>query len=241
MNKILIVCNQHGNELLGDQLKDYLQKKNSPILKSLTFYNANPGAKKLNKRFIDMDMNRAYGNLENKNLNHEQKQAKKLSAKTKNYSLVIDLHTTTCNQPSSFIVSNSNLLNKKVIAFIKSSPINTVIVMKDGIAKSSLLNVVTHVVCVEVFEPNVPKELAILEKALSNYINNKNNHKLNNIYYMSHLINKTTKNINQKFINLEFNKGGFYPFLTGSANSYRTDESYKYLGFKSYCKLKIRI
>jgi len=241
MKNILIVCNQHGNELLGDQLKDYLQKKQSPILKSLTFYNANPLAKNKKVRFIDIDMNRAYTNLNNTNLNHEQKMAKKLSAKVKSYNLVIDLHTTVCNQPSSFILSQANLLNNNVLDLIKSSPINNVVAMKDSIAKASLLSVAPQVVCVEIYKPNAPKELAILEKTLRNYINNKNNHKLNNIYYMSHLINKTTKNINQKFINLELNKGGFYPFLTGSDNSYRTNDSYKYLGFKSYSKLKIRI
>ena len=241
MKNILIVCNQHGNELLGDQLKDYLQKNNSPILKRLTFYNANPLAKNKKVRFIDTDMNRAYTNLNNANLNHEQKMAKKLSAKVKSYKLVIDLHTTVCNQPSAFIVSQANLLNNNVLALIKSSPINNVVVMKDGIAKSSLLNVTPQVVCVEIYKPNAFKELATLEASLSNFLNNINNHNLKNFYYMSHFINKTPKNINQKFVNLQLNKGGFYPFLTGSANSYRTDGSYKYLGFKSYSKLKIRI
>lgn len=89
LNKILIVGGTHGNEPLGIKLVELLSK--TPI-EGVDTIIGNPKAVKANKRFIQSDLNRSFGDSYKDT--YESSLAKKLETKTKRYDIVIDLHNT---------------------------------------------------------------------------------------------------------------------------------------------------
>lgn len=108
--RVLIIGGTHGNEWTGIQIvqkyADYLQKK-FPALK-LEFIFANPEAHRLNRRFVDEDLNRAFQFLEEDRKNsYEHKRAKEIKKQVlESPCLIIDLHTTTANMGRTIIVSH---------------------------------------------------------------------------------------------------------------------------------------
>jgi hypothetical protein len=240
MKKILIVCNQHGNELLGDRLRASLEEKNSEALKVLTFLNANPEAKRLGVRFVDSDMNRAYRPKTVK-LNYEEKKAREIIELTKKFDLVLDMHTTTCMQPESVIVSSLNLENSEANLFLSSLNINQIVEMNEPIARDSLIGNVPHSLCFELNNKQINKCLNLIEEGILNYCFGKSKYPQKELYQIDGIIEKNKENLRKKFTNLKRHGDGFYPFLTGSNNSYRTNPAYKYLGFKAKNKLRIKV
>lgn len=114
LSKVIIVGGTHGNEFTGIQIvrhyQDYLTQKFPEL--ELEFIFANPEAHKLNSRFKDEDLNRAFQYLNEERTSYEHKRAheiKKIIQKEK--CLVLDLHTTTSNMGSTVIVSHYNSVN----------------------------------------------------------------------------------------------------------------------------------
>lgn len=112
--KVLVFGGTHGNEWTGvyavtryaDQLKQKYQNLN------LEFIFANPEAHKINKRFKDEDLNRAFEFLhENRETSYEHQRAKEIKKMIKDDCFVIDLHTTTSNMGNTVIISHANALN----------------------------------------------------------------------------------------------------------------------------------
>jgi succinylglutamate desuccinylase len=114
LSKVIIVGGTHGNEFTGVQIvkhyQEYLTQK-FPELK-LEFILANPEAHKLNTRFKDEDLNRAFQYLNEDRTSYEHKRAHEIkNIIQKEKCLVLDLHTTTSNMGSTVIVSHYNTLN----------------------------------------------------------------------------------------------------------------------------------
>lgn len=121
--RVLIVGGTHGNEWTGIQIvKHYQQEltKKFPEL-SLEFIFANPEAHKINQRFKDEDLNRAFQFLHEKRENsYEHKRAKELKGQIdQSPCLVLDLHTTTANMGSTIILSNYHPVNLALCDQIK--------------------------------------------------------------------------------------------------------------------------
>lgn len=112
MKIILNICT-HGNERIGLRVAKKLEKlgvnKNVLIVQK-----ANEKALKLNKRFIDQDLNRSFPGK--KNGNYEQRRAYELNPIIKSADIVIDIHSTTSALKDAFIVLN---LNPKTVEYIK--------------------------------------------------------------------------------------------------------------------------
>ena len=112
--RIVIVGGTHGNEWTGIKIVTHYQeyfKKKFPTL-DLEFVFANPEAHKLNKRFKDEDLNRAFQYLNEARDSYENKRAREIKEIIlKEECLVLDLHTTTAAMGSTLIVSNYNPLN----------------------------------------------------------------------------------------------------------------------------------
>ncbi|BAY07064.1 aspartoacylase [Calothrix sp. NIES-2098] len=129
IKRVVIVGGTHGNELTGI----YLVKKfeRSPHLiqrssfESLTMI-GNPKAYAIGKRYVDTDLNRCFlrQDLENPNLSsYEAQQAKIIyqtfgSQGSQQADFVIDLHSSTANMGLSIILSNENLLNLQLAAYL---------------------------------------------------------------------------------------------------------------------------
>lgn len=127
LKNVIIFGGTHGNEWTGIYVISKYQeqlKAEFPDL-NLNFVFANPEAYKLNRRFKDEDLNRAFQFLHEDRKNsyeHERaKEIKKLISHQKVF--VIDLHTTTSNMGNTLIISHENKKNLTIAAeVIRSTP-----------------------------------------------------------------------------------------------------------------------
>lgn len=110
--KILIIGATHGNELLGVKLYQRLLYRRSPLLENIDFIVGNPRAFAQRKRYIERDLNRSYQGETNE---YEVQRAQVIHRyiDVTKPDIVLDMHTTTCNQPSCIIVSNLEGTMKK--------------------------------------------------------------------------------------------------------------------------------
>lgn len=114
MKKVLVFGGTHGNEWTGIWVvKHYADtlKKKYPSL-DIEFILANPEAYKINKRFKDEDLNRAFQFLhESRPDSFEHKRARELRDQIlREECFVIDLHTTTSAMGKTLIITDYNPL-----------------------------------------------------------------------------------------------------------------------------------
>lgn len=234
--KLLIIAATHGNELLGIKLYQYLLTQHSPLLESIDFVIGNPRAYAAKKRYIQSDLNRSY---QSDGSRYEEQRAREILdyvAMTKP-DIVLDMHTTTCKQPSCLIVGN--LEDRQLRRFLRASHIRTILTVRslDDIA-SAMSNVVGYEV------PNdhiTPELLDRIANDLRRFIRGTRGSVTKNVYHMTDKIYK--KDVSTKeadaFVNFQMNKKlGFVPIMTGE-NSYKKQTNY--LGFKASAPEKITI
>ncbi len=107
-SRVVIVGGTHGNELTGIQIVRHYQKYLTEKFPKLTleFILANPEAHKLNQRFKDEDLNRAFQYLDEKRTSYEHTRAHEIKKIIQREPcLVLDLHSTTANMGNTLIVS----------------------------------------------------------------------------------------------------------------------------------------
>lgn len=127
LNRVLVIGGTHGNEWTGIYaVKKYAQEIRQEFPKlDLHFIFANPEAFKINKRFKDEDLNRAFQFLhEERPSSYEHTRAKELKNQIdKETCFVLDLHTTTSNMGNTVIISHDEPLNFAVAhALVKNLP-----------------------------------------------------------------------------------------------------------------------
>lgn len=112
--RVIIVGGTHGNEWTGIQVVTHYQqslREKFPELK-LEFILGNPEAHKLNRRFKDEDLNRAFAFLDEERPSYENKRAREIKKQIDSEPcVVLDLHTTTSNMGNTVILSHYNSLN----------------------------------------------------------------------------------------------------------------------------------
>jgi succinylglutamate desuccinylase len=121
--KVLVFGGTHGNEWTGigivENYRDYFQKKYPNL--TLEFILANPEAHKINKRFKDEDLNRAFQFLnEDRKNSYEHVRAREIRELiTSEDCYVIDLHTTTSNMGKTIIISDYHPYNLQLCSRLK--------------------------------------------------------------------------------------------------------------------------
>jgi succinylglutamate desuccinylase len=110
--KIILNIATHGDEKIGHHVVKETEKLN--IGNNLIVQVANEKAFKLNKRFIDQDLNRSFPGK--KVGNYEEMRAYELSTIIKSADIVIDIHSTTSALKDAFIVTK---LDNKTLKYIK--------------------------------------------------------------------------------------------------------------------------
>lgn len=113
--KIILNIGTHGNERIGKLVIKELEKLNIDK-NTLTLQIANEKAFKLNKRFIDQDLNRSFPGK--KTGNYEERRAYRLSPIIRSADIVIDIHSTTSALKDAFIVTNLNIKTSEYIKVI---------------------------------------------------------------------------------------------------------------------------
>lgn len=227
MKKILLLGSQHGDELLGDQLHNYIITNHPDMMDCIDFTVANPAAKEKGVRFIESDLNRSYNG---KNSTLEEIRAAELLdlISSKKYDLVLDLHTTTCRQPPCLITATTDH------PFIRSSGTRKVVHMNHDIVRSSLIGVCEEAISIEVNKHQCDDAtLELLTIDIRNFIQNKATNTDKEIYQVSDLLRKSEVSQSEAAVLQNFEKSplGFYPVLVGE-NSYKKHT--EYLGFKAY-------
>lgn len=231
MGKILLVGSQHGNEPLGFHLYAHLKLHHPDVFERVEFYVANPLAVDLGRRYVESDMNRSYGS--NKESTYESRQALKLVSliRLMKPDLILDLHTTTCVQPPSILITNQSDYTRR---FIASSSISKVMVMSDEIARHSLIGINPRAVAIEVSNSDLDiNTYESLSGDIRCYIKNQKQDVKRHTYDITAKIEKNSLSRESISLlrNFELSREGFIPYLVGPNNSYSSQTNY--IGFKA--------
>ncbi len=227
--KILILGSQHGNERLGIKLYEYIKKRRTELSEHVTYKLANPKAFRQNVRYTETDMNRSYGDNSN---SYESSRASQILRyiDSGNFNLVLDMHTTTCDQPPCLIV---DAVKQENVRFIAASTISHIIEMQHPIVQDSLNSKRPNVISVEANRLITRSLLDSLCDDIKRYCNNTVVANERHVYRVTELLEKDEINEPDaaKLVNFHLSSLGFYPVLVGE-NSYK--QQTRYLGFKAY-------
>jgi succinylglutamate desuccinylase len=230
MKKILLLGSQHGNELLGDALYAHIRTHRRDLLPFVTFKIGNPRAKKLRVRFIESDLNRSYAGT---GKTYEERRAKRLLRfiKQGNFDLVLDLHTTTVDQPPCLIVPR---LNGQILPFLQACSIKRLVHMRHEFNVTALTGACPVAVAVEVNHQSLNEALMTrLCDDITRYLKSMPLPLERTVFEVNDLLAKNEMSEEEavKLRNFERCKHGFAPVLVGE-NSYKKHTAY--LGFKAY-------
>ena len=161
--KILIVGSQHGDETLGIELFEYIQKEHSDLTPHLKYICANPEAVRAAKRFLDVDMNRSYVSAPNPHKHEEVIAAKLLNhINDLNYDLVLDVHTTTTKVGLCLIMAPNT---RHVERFANASSITNMVVIPADISAHSLIGNISNAISLECTDTLSKQRLTLEELA----------------------------------------------------------------------------
>lgn len=231
--KVLIIGASHGNEVLGTKLYTRLLETRSPLLEHIDFIIGNPRAFAANQRFIESDINRSYTN---KNNSYEARRAQEIRAYVEQSQpdIVLDMHTTTCDQSNCLIVS-SDIGSSAMKRFLGASHISKLLQVQP---LGDILSLGSFVVGYEVSEKNLNNKLLDdIIADIERFINNKRLHRTKVLYKMTgKILRKDTSDKQIKtLLNFQEHSMGFVPVLVGERAYKNTD----YVGLKAELPLKI--
>jgi succinylglutamate desuccinylase len=237
MKKILLLGSQHGNEILGDALYAYIKSHRKNLLPNVTYKTGNLRAKKAGVRYVESDLNRSYNG--GRSTYEERRAARILQYIHDNgFDLVLDLHTTTCEQPPCFIIPD---VTDTLLPLLRASSITHIVLMKHGIVRTSLIGVCPQAVSIEINKHQLgDAQMAALCDDLERYLKKKAHGAEKELYDISAPLKKTEiSELDAAALkNFTLSKFGFYPVLVGE-NSYKAQTDY--LGFKSEVMRRSRV
>lgn len=181
----------------------------------------------LKKRYIDEDLNRSYGSQGD---SHEATR----TAEIRRYvefmkpDLIIDMHTTTCDQPNCLITNNLDGDTKQ--RFLRACHIDNVLQIQP---LGDVTTLGDNVIAYEVPNRSItPSLLDAIIGDLERFISDDHSYANKKLFVMSDKIYKkdVTPEVAATFVNFQPNLIGFVPIMTGN-NSYKRQTDY--LGFKS--------
>lgn len=152
--KVLLNIGTHGDEKIGLYVAQRIEKlpvKNNGLVVNV----ANEKAFKLNKRFIDQDLNRSFPGK--KKGNYEERRAHQLLPIIQEADIVIDIHSTTSELKDAIIVTK---LNKKTREYVNIISPKYVLVM--NATKNNTL--ISHAKIGIAFEYGKDKDQKVIRK-----------------------------------------------------------------------------
>jgi hypothetical protein len=230
MKKVLLLGSQHGDERLGDSLIRRIKLYHPDLLKYVDFCIGNPKAHRLNKRYVESDLNRSY----HKKLDtYEATRANKVLAKINDggYDLVLDLHTTTDKVEPFFIAPFKH--SGSIKNFFRISPISKIVIMQHSIVNKSLIGNTDNAISIEASVHMIDKRfLESLIESIEKFIQSGlTEAKVKDFFYVDLLIDKTNYTSKQfkQMKNFELFEKSFFPILVRSA-SYKRYKTYRGFG-----------
>jgi succinylglutamate desuccinylase len=116
--KFIVFGGTHGNEPVGIKAMQALSGK---FLHEYETKLANPGAYKIQKRFVDSDLNRSFGE-KGESLGYEKTRSLELTKEIKGkFDFMLDLHTTTSNMGLTIIITRLDDASLKAACFLQET------------------------------------------------------------------------------------------------------------------------
>jgi len=114
--KIALVGGTHGNEPVGIEVVRLFEQSNKKYKNDFQSFWANTKACELKKRYVDCDLNRAFGKNGVRH-GYEKQRAGELKSEIKSkFDFCIDLHTTTSNMGLTAILNNTHISSQNAAA-----------------------------------------------------------------------------------------------------------------------------
>lgn len=118
--KIALFGGTHGNEPVGIEVLKAFQETLKNFHNPFKGFWSSPKAYAQQKRYIDCDLNRAFG-ANGTRVGHESERSLELEAQVRGkFDFSIDLHTTTSNMGSTVILNNTHRHSQESAAYLKS-------------------------------------------------------------------------------------------------------------------------
>ena len=231
--KVLIIGASHGNELLGTKLYIRLLKTKSPLLEHVDFIVGNPRAFATNERFTESDLNRSY---QSSDATYEAKRARQITTyvRATKPDIILDMHTTTCDQPSCLVVGE-DISGEMMRRLLGASHIDKLLQVQP---LGDILSLGGFVVGYEVSESRVTNTLLDdIAGDIERFVKNQQRHRTKQLYTMSGKIYRKDMSEDEaaRLINFEEHKEGFVPILVGE----RAYKSTDYIGFKAETPVEV--
>ncbi len=117
--KVALIGGTHGNEPIGIEVMSLFRLSPKNYQNEYECFWGNPKAYELKRRYVDTDLNRAFGKNGIRK-GYEEKRAEELEKKIRGeFDFSIDLHTTTSNMGLNAILNNTHPNTQKAAAFLK--------------------------------------------------------------------------------------------------------------------------
>ncbi|MCO4793787.1 MAG: aspartoacylase [Bacteriovoracaceae bacterium] len=125
-----IIGGTHGNEPVGiEVIRDLEQKGPSLYTHEFKTFVGNPKAFEIGKRYVNSDLNRAFGELGNSSGN-ESKRSEELDKEIRGkFDFLMDLHTTTSNMGITIILTHLDETTIKAACYLKEKNPELVIIV----------------------------------------------------------------------------------------------------------------
>lgn len=228
MKRVLIVASQHGNELLGEQVYAHMTAYYPELLSMVDYVLANPRARAANVRYVESDMNRSYAPGA---VGYEAERATALRQQILDgrYDMVLDMHTTTVNQPPCIITPG---VDGEYTALIRALPMRRVVVMRHEFVERSLIGSVPRAISIEISNAQVEKALDDICQAIATFGRGDAAPRRRRVYKVDALLKKVdvSEAAAEQLVNFRRMPEGYYPVLAGE-NSYKQQTDY--LGFRA--------
>ena len=238
--KILVIW-QHGDEPIGPKVGHRIYSEHSDLLEHVDYVCGNPRAASKVPPSRDSqggsDLNRAYSSSTVSTYEDTRADIIRGLILDNDYDYILDLHTTRTEGGGYFIADERTVGNRAVKKMIGSSLLRNVVVFPERIARDGLIGNYPNAISIEYEKPVANKVgvdetiLLIRELVESGVTSSGSLRRKRNFYAVTDKIYKTEDpGLTAK--NFQLTEAGYYPILFGE-NTYRTDPTKDYLGFKA--------
>ena len=127
--KIAVIGGTHGNEPTGIEVINYLKATSPKFQNEYKTFFGNPKAYELGKRYVDTDLNRAFGKTGSSRGNETERSKALEKEISGNFDFVLDLHTTTSNMGVTVILTHLDEISIKAACWLKEKHPELVIIV----------------------------------------------------------------------------------------------------------------
>lgn len=117
--QIALIGGTHGNEPVGKEVMNLFSNSKEQYKNIFSCFWGNPEAYQQQKRYVDTDLNRAFGKNGNR-FGYELERVAHLEEKILgNFDFSIDLHTTTSNMGETVILNNTHPASRQIATYLQ--------------------------------------------------------------------------------------------------------------------------